>query len=172
MGTSYQTLLVAAAIEPVCDALNVAGVDAIALPAAANRTAVIPREGALDFADPGDLAERIGAGTGWATLANVVEDSDWLQLEAYLEGRFVHRYRSDRPAPDDAARLAPFGTGEVDTGRLGKALRGEFEGSGPVYAEFQHRLILNALHLDPRGLTTAFRWADTSDLPNAIRINP
>ena len=172
MGTSYQTLLVAATLGPVCDALAVAGVDAIALPAAPNRTAVIPREGALDFADPGDLAERIGAGTGWATLANVVEDSDWLQLEAYREGRFVHRYRSDRPTPDDADRLAPFGAGEVDTTRLGRALRGEFDGTGPVYAEFQHRLILNALHLDPRGLTTAYRWADTGDLPGAVRVAP
>jgi hypothetical protein len=39
-----------------------------------------------------------------------------------------------------------------------------------VFAEFQHRLILKAMNLEPRGLTTEFRWATVDDLPGAVRI--
>jgi hypothetical protein len=84
-------------------------------------------------------------------------------------------YPVDTPAPRgpagaDPVALAPFGIGTVDLDRLGAALRGEFGGSGPVFAEFQHRLILKAMNLDPRPLTTGFRWADPDDLPGAIRV--
>jgi hypothetical protein len=86
-------------------------------------------------------------------------------------------YPGDAPTPTgaagaDPAALAPYGTGTVDLDRLGAALRGEFTGTGPVLAEFQHRLILKALNLDPRPLTTAFRWADPAELPGAVRIAP
>jgi hypothetical protein len=74
------------------------------------------------------------------------------------------------PRGADPAALAPFGVDPVDVNRLGAALRGEFDGRRPVYAEFQHRLILKAMNLDPRGLTTAFRWASLEDLPGAVRI--
>jgi len=71
------------------------------------------------------------------------------------------------PVGTDPGGLAPFGSGRVDHDRLRKALRAEFSGKGPVLAEFQHRLILKAMNLDPTGLTTAYRWA--SDLPDIVR---
>jgi hypothetical protein len=84
-------------------------------------------------------------------------------------------YPADSPTPRgpagaDPGALAPYGIAPVDLDRLGAALRGEFAGAGPVFAEFQHRLILKALNLDPRPLTTAFRWADPAELPGAVRI--
>jgi hypothetical protein len=84
-------------------------------------------------------------------------------------------YPADAPHPRgprgaDPAALAPFGVDPIDPGRLGAALRGEFDGTGRVYAEFQHRLILKAMNLDPRGLTTSFRWATPDELPGAARI--
>jgi hypothetical protein len=85
-------------------------------------------------------------------------------------------YPADAPAPDgplgaDPAQLAPFGVGEVDLDRLGAALRGGNDTGEPVFAEAQHRAILTALNLDPRGLTTAFRH-EAADLPGAIRVLP
>jgi hypothetical protein len=66
--------------------------------------------------------------------------------------------------------FAPFGVGQVDLDRLAAALWGEFDGGAPLYAEFQHRLILKAMNLDPRGLTTALRWARLEDLPGSVRV--
>lgn len=86
-------------------------------------------------------------------------------------------YPAEAPAPRgpagaDPGALAPYGIAPVDVDRLGAALRGEFAGDGPVFAEFQNRLIFKALNLDPRPMTTAFRWADPADLPGAVRITP
>src|SRR4030081_2768510 len=84
-------------------------------------------------------------------------------------------YPGDAPYPRgprgaDAAMLARFGVGQVDLDRLGAALRGEFDGGASLYAEFQHRLILKAMNLDPQGLTTAFRWARLEELPGPVRV--
>jgi hypothetical protein len=85
-------------------------------------------------------------------------------------------FPADAPHPDgplgaDAAMLAPFGLGPVDLDRLGAALRGEIGGGKRLSAETQHGAILSAMNLDPRGLTTAFRWARIDTLPGAVRIN-
>jgi hypothetical protein len=69
----------------------------------------------------------------------------------------------------DPAILAPFGVGRVDMRRLGEALRGDGP-EGALPAERRHRVILEALNLDPRGLTMAFRWAVSAGLPGAIRV--
>jgi hypothetical protein len=84
-------------------------------------------------------------------------------------------YSADAPYPTgpagaDPAVLAPFGVGRVDQRRLGAALRGEFGTGTRVPAEAQHRAILDTLNLDPRGLMTAFRFADPEDLPGSVRI--
>ncbi|MEV6925638.1 hypothetical protein AB0M46_14215 [Dactylosporangium sp. NPDC051485] len=68
--------------------------------------------------------------------------------------------------------FAPLGVGPMDLDRLGATLRGDFGTDGQVFAEFQHRLIMKALNLDPTGLTTAFRWARPEDLPGAVRVKP
>jgi hypothetical protein len=87
-------------------------------------------------------------------------------------------YPADAPTPTgpsgaEPAALAPFGVAEVDLGRLGACLRGEFAGQERVSAEQQHRMILEALNLDPRGLTIAFRHAGRAgvDLPGAQRVS-
>jgi hypothetical protein len=63
-----------------------------------------------------------------------------------------------------------FGVGQIDLDRLGTALRGEFDDGRRSRAEVQHEVIVQAMNLDPLGLTTAFRWARIDDLPGAIRI--
>jgi hypothetical protein len=104
-------------------------------------------------------------------IVETSEDSD---------GTFVHTldgvvYRDwsaipTGPVGADPLPLAPFGSGTVDHERLGAALRG-LPGTEPhLLAEAMHWEILAALNLDPRGLTTAFRWQVRIDLPGAVRI--
>jgi hypothetical protein len=105
-------------------------------------------------------------------------------MDVYRRGRRVHEYVSDvamlpdgpsgehRPRGAEPAVFAPLGVGSIDNAQLGAALRGEFAGDGPMFAEFQHRLILKAMNLEPRALTTAFRWARKEDLPGAVRVQP
>jgi hypothetical protein len=66
--------------------------------------------------------------------------------------------------------FTPFGVAPVDLDRLGAAVRGEVDGDGRSRAEDQHDAILSAMNLEPRGLTTAFRWSRFQDLPGAVRI--
>jgi hypothetical protein len=104
-------------------------------------------------------------------LVATSEDSD---------GTFVHKldgvvYRDwsaipTGPVGADPRPLAPFGSGTVDHERLGAALRGKSGTEPQLPAEAIHGAILAALNLDPRGLTTAFRWIDRVDLPGAVRI--
>lgn len=76
------------------------------------------------------------------------------------------------PGGADPQLFAPLGVGTTDLDRLGATLRGDFGTDARVFAEFQHRLIITALNLDPAGLTTAFRWARPEDLPGAVRVKP
>jgi hypothetical protein len=74
------------------------------------------------------------------------------------------------PLGTDPHGLAPFGVGEIDLDRLAAALRGG-DVDDRVEAEAQHWTILEALNLDPRALTTAFRHARPDTLPNAMPIS-
>jgi hypothetical protein len=75
------------------------------------------------------------------------------------------------PSGADPAWLVEFGLGDVDDDRLGAVMRGESSGGRPASAEDWHRQILDALHLDPRGLTTAYRQAQHElSVPDAVRI--
>ncbi|MDG6109886.1 hypothetical protein Daura_19265 [Dactylosporangium aurantiacum] len=76
------------------------------------------------------------------------------------------------PGGAEPGVFAPLGAGPVDLDRLRVTLRGEFGADGKVFAEFQHRLIVKALNLDPAGLTTGFRWVRQEDLPGAVRVRP
>jgi hypothetical protein len=75
------------------------------------------------------------------------------------------------PAGADPVIFAPFGVGDVDADQLGRYLRGE-TGEPKLFAERQHELILEALHLDPRGLTIGFRHTGATGLvlPGAVRV--
>jgi hypothetical protein len=122
-----------------------------------------------------------------AMLAQAFEESDGT-FSFHLDGV---TYAAGQPIPSDPIGadptvLAPFSTGQVDLDRLGAALRGhrdrldtdhdadhdaDHDESGPpVFAEDQHEEILAALNLDPRGLTIAFRWAVSADLPGAVHV--
>lgn len=118
-----------------------------------------------------------------AMLAQAFEEPDGT-FSFHLDGV---TYADGQPIPNDPIGadptvLAPFGTGQVDLDRLGAALRGHHarpdtnhddnrdETGSPMFAEDQHEEILAALNLDPRGLTVAFRWAVSDDLPGAVRV--
>jgi hypothetical protein len=86
-------------------------------------------------------------------------------------------YPAETPTPSgpsgaDPAALAPFGAGDVDLDRLGACLRGEFLGRKPLFAEQQHRIILEAVNLDPRGPDdrASPRRRCRLDLPGAQRV--
>lgn len=65
--------------------------------------------------------------------------------------------------------LAHFGIDPVDLSRLGAALRGDLNTDAPVNADFQHTLVLKAMNLDPRSLTTAFRGPRAKTHPAPFR---
>jgi hypothetical protein len=85
-------------------------------------------------------------------------------------------YAATAPTPSgprgaDPDALAPFGVGPIDPVRLAAVLHGEFpDHEGHLFAEQHHRSILEAVNLDPTGLTTAFRWTGPDELPGAVRV--
>ncbi|GAA0954567.1 hypothetical protein [Virgisporangium aurantiacum] len=187
MGTSYQTVVVAASIESVRCALEADQVEALLVPAGPDRTAVLPSEGDHDFVDPGSVAEALSADLKVDALAQVVFDSDLIFLDLYRGGERIFEYVSDpamrasldgEPAPPPsadpagdaafaAAALAPLGVGQVDLAMLAATLRTDQDGW--VFAEAWHAEILTVLNLDPTAATMAFRWAVSEDLPGAVR---
>jgi hypothetical protein len=76
MGTSYQTVLVAASIARLRSALEVDGVEALLVPAGPDRTAVLPREGDYDIADSNGVAASLSADLKVDALSQQVVDSD------------------------------------------------------------------------------------------------
>ncbi|MEU0559541.1 hypothetical protein [Dactylosporangium sp. NPDC006015] len=189
MGTSYETMMVVGEFAGVVSALTDLDADAWVVPAAAGRVAVLPREGEHGVADVDGLARSVSARLRTPVVSHVVVDSDAVLITVYRDGDRIHEYVSDRAAlagrytgdgsetgvrfgGADPGVFAPFGVGSVDLDRLGVTLRGEFGTGTKVFAEFQHRLIVKAMNLDPAGLTTAFRWARQEDLPGAVRVKP
>ncbi|MEV4278881.1 hypothetical protein [Actinoplanes xinjiangensis] len=96
MGTSYQTILVAAEFAATVQAVQGTGARAIVVPVAAERVAVIPEEGDWDVADLGPLAEDLSAALSRPVLATYVVDSDFVDCHVYRGGAPVHRYVSDQ----------------------------------------------------------------------------
>jgi hypothetical protein len=77
------------------------------------------------------------------------------------------------PRGADPGVFAPFGTGDVDPGRLGALLRGEgLEEDQQVFAESRHWAIAEALNLQPAPLTSAYRHAKASDFSGAVLVGP
>ncbi|MFB9414695.1 hypothetical protein [Dactylosporangium matsuzakiense] len=202
MGTSYQNVLVLGELADVVRALTDLGGDAWLLPAGPGRVAVLPRENAYGYADADAHARLLSAKLGTLAASNSVVDSDVVFIELYRNGEHFHSYVSEQeflvdwfidgagapryrlggveypadapypkgPGGADPAVFAPFGVGPVDLDRLGVALRGE--GGDAFLAEDLDHSIMEALHLDPAGLRTAFRWAAEEDLPGLVRVAP
>lgn len=187
MGTSYETVVVAASIGSARASVEADQVEALLVPVGPDRTAVLPREDDHSSADSDGVAKALSADLKVDALSQVVFDSDIVILGLYRGGERVFRYVSDpamlaslddKPVPPPsadpagdaataAAALAPLGVGPVDLARLAATLRTDRDGF--VMAEAWHEEILTALNLDPTGATMAFRWAISADLPGAVR---
>jgi hypothetical protein len=198
LGTSYQTLLVVADRPAVVSELAARGVEAWVASAGVGRTAVLPEEraSAAELARAisastgfavlsNELVDSDAVVLRAYSAGQLVHEyvSDQAMLVDWFiddDGNSAYRigdveYSEDTPWPRgplgaDPAMLAPFGIGPIDHDELAAALRGEFASGGPVFAEFQHQMILTALNLEPRGLMTAFRWFSRTDVPDAVRV--
>jgi hypothetical protein len=96
MGTSYETLLVAAAFTATVEAARNTPGAAVVVPVATDRVAVIPRENSYGVADLPPLAVTLSATLCRPVLAMYVFDSDVVQCVVYQDGNAVHRYVSDQ----------------------------------------------------------------------------
>ncbi|MEU4620571.1 hypothetical protein AB0G04_11415 [Actinoplanes sp. NPDC023801] len=95
MGSTYETLLVAAALDATVNALRDAGVTAVVVPLAAERVAVIPDEGDRDSAPVQSIGEDLSLRLGRPALAMYVFDSHLIHCYVIHDGETVHTYVSD-----------------------------------------------------------------------------
>lgn len=193
MGTSYQGLLVVGDLDVVVGALADGGVTAYVAQAAPDRVAVIPKESlSRSYADVASIAVLLSGQHGLAVLVHEMYDSDLLSLWVYEHGVVTHEYVSDiaitgevmetdegfvqtidgvtyamddpaapsGPRGADPVKIAPFGVGVIDRDRLGRLL---VNGDDYAFVEGWHRLIVEALNLDPEPLTVAYRWFERGD---------
>ncbi|MEW2377829.1 hypothetical protein AB0883_17240 [Micromonospora sp. NPDC047812] len=121
----------------------------------------------------GREAHRYLSDQGWVTE---YWDDDDNEVLAGFDGTI---YPVDAPPPpgpsgDDPGVFAPLGVGAVDVGALGAALRGEvpLDGEPRLFAECQHRTILEALRLDPCPLTRPFRDTHLDHVPAPVHVRP
>jgi hypothetical protein len=121
----------------------------------------------------GHAAHRYLSDRGWVTEH---WDDDDNEVLAGFDGTI---YPVDAPPPSgpagaDPAVFAPLGVGAVDAVDLGAALRGEvpLDDAPRLFAECQHRAILDALRLDPCPLTRPFRHAHLDHLPAPMHVRP
>jgi hypothetical protein len=174
-------LLVVGEPAEVCAVLTEVGADAWVLPAGAGRVAVVPREDEYSYAHVDRLAASVTRRTG---VHEYISDQevlvDWF-IDDDGESRFRIgdvEYPATAPTPSgpvgaDQDVLAPFGIGVIDQARLGAVLRRELrDQEEDLFAERHHRSILEAMNLDPAGLTTAFRWIGPGDLPTRYACGP
>jgi hypothetical protein len=200
MGTTYETMLVAADFAAVTNAVSATGRAAIVVPAAAERVTVLTRGGMRP------LAEAVSAQLRCPVLTSFVFDSDFIECFVYQDGRRVHRYVSeqemmvqwfedddgvfkpeidgtvypaDHPIPKgplgaDAVPFAAFAIGVPDLDNIDAALRGAIEPGGErrVMAEQQHWAIMEALKLpvEQLALDQDHDDVDPSKLPTAAFI--
>ncbi|MFG1890824.1 hypothetical protein ACGFIR_23540 [Micromonospora sp. NPDC049051] len=121
----------------------------------------------------GHEAHRYLSDRGWVTE---FWDDDDNEVLAGFDGTL---YPLDAPPPpgpsgDDPAVFAPLGVGRVDVAALGAALRGEvpLDDAPRLFAECQHRAILDALGLDPCPLTRPFRHTHLDHVPAPVHVRP
>ncbi|HEV2635367.1 MAG TPA: hypothetical protein VGX23_09495 [Actinocrinis sp.] len=154
MGSSYETVLVAADIEVVCQALEALDQEAVVSVVATQRTAVVPGRG--DYDAP-ELAQGLSSALNAAAVSWEVYDSDVITAVVFAGGEATHRYVSEQAAtieviedvdgrfkaridgvlhPVDTAPIPhgptgahpepflPFGSDHMDVEKLEWALRG------------------------------------------------
>jgi hypothetical protein len=192
--TFYENLLVKGEFEPTVDALEAAGHEAIVVPVARGRVAVIPYEWS-GGEDVFDMVTMLSRELGFAVI-HWENNSFVLTADVWEDGWLTHWYVSELsnvayrwvdelgPGPSidpegtpvpagpvaDPAVFAPFGVGNVDIGRLAAGLRGEDpSGAAP---DQQHRAILEALNLDPLPLANEVSSFDLHRLPGALLTGP
>jgi hypothetical protein len=95
MGSTYQTLLVAADFDATVDALCGAGVVGVVVPLAEKRVAVLPEESEWDVAPVCSIGKELSVSLGCPTLAMSVFDSDLLRCYVIRDGEIVHKYVND-----------------------------------------------------------------------------
>ena len=198
MGTSYETVLVAADFTATVEAVRAARGEAVVVPVAFERVAVIPRD-----ADLARVGESLSARLRRPVLTTDVFDSDVVRCVVFENGNAVHHYVSDQamtvemfedddgefkpiidgvvfpadhvipegPLGADAAAFVPFAVGTPDLVRIGAALRCEL-GVPNFLAEPHHRALVEALGLSPEALTIAYRHVDPADFPGAVVVAP
>ncbi|WP_436535949.1 hypothetical protein [Actinoplanes sp. HUAS TT8] len=95
MGTTYETLLVAADFDATLDALCDLGVVGFVVPLTENRVAVLPPPGEnSDTAPVGRIGAELSAALNCMTLATYVFDSDLVRCYVIRDGRQIHSYDS------------------------------------------------------------------------------
>lgn len=94
MGSSYETLLVAADLDATVDALRDAGVTAVVVPLTEERVAVLPDEGDRDSAPVVSIGADLSVRLGRPTLATYVFDSVLVRCHVIHEGMATHTYTS------------------------------------------------------------------------------
>lgn len=103
-------------------------------------------------------------------------DDDDNEVLAGFDGTIYPLDAPPQPGPSgaDPAVFAPLGVGTVDIAALGAALRGEvpLDDAPRLFAECQHRAILDALRLDPCPLTRPFRDAHLGHVPAPVHVRP
>ncbi|MEV0564883.1 hypothetical protein [Dactylosporangium sp. NPDC050588] len=168
MGTSYETILVAADLDAVVRAVTATGAEAVVVPVADRRVAVVPREGDYDVADVRPVAAAVSGQLRCPVLVSEVSDSDLVVCLVYRDGHRVHRYVSK-------VQMAVEWF-EDDDGRFRAELDGEVlpDGApvpqGPAGADPAAFAVFAADVADPDRIGVALRGeADPEDLVFAER---
>jgi hypothetical protein len=94
VGTSYETILVAADLDAVVRAVTATGAEAVVVPVADRRVVVVPREGDYDVADVRSVAAAVSEQLRCAALVSEVTASDLVVCLVYRDGHRMHRYVS------------------------------------------------------------------------------
>jgi hypothetical protein len=95
MGTSYETMLVAAEFTAVVEAVAAAGYAAIVVPVVEDRVAVVPRGDKYGVADLRPIAVAVSGWLHCPVRTTDVFDSDAVICGVYHDGRRTHRYVSE-----------------------------------------------------------------------------
>lgn len=95
MGSTYETLLVAADLDATVDALRQAEITAVVVPLAGERVAVLPEEGDGDTAPVRAIGVDLSVRLRRPVLAMYVFDSDLVRCYVIRDGETVHTYISD-----------------------------------------------------------------------------
>ncbi len=183
VGSSYQTILAAGDLADLRAAVSAWHQEAVIVPVAERRWAVVPVQEDGVYAETEGLAQHLSSIDGGVAASFNVFDSDVLVALLFRAGRGYHDYLSDqadlvegwddddneilydmlgRPyLPDETPPAGPFGADPVAFVALGvgpvdkDALEAALSRPGGRAVE-RHHAVLHALNVDPRPLTMTF----------------